>query len=337
MLEQVTLDKYEKLDKPIEALANLVRVKYVPTFIRLKSEEERLFGYADKLHLLDSEKKTIAIPLQYSKVYIEQYQYPNTRLSSVAKVSAKTQKAVESFRSTVRKITDEALRAISELGISKDESTKLYFGIITKMASIGNENALKALCELEEKGLITYNESKSIDTRSLNIESKVEVLKGVARKHAEFENLDIYAENAVAEAKLREMVIKDYLPIYYELKKYEEEIFEIVKNYNLAESGSVKVRTDYGNVYIGIYKEMGYSKYNAEEIKSVLINYGFSDSDFTAIDISSINRKASADKVYSRAIEILKNMGYAEYSRMRRIEIKAQDHKTGEEKKLLRN
>jgi len=326
-MQQITLDKYEKLENPLQALVNVIRVEYVPAFIRLKAHEAKVFAYAEKLGLLANEKDTIKIPMQYANIYIEQYPLSETKLSKIAKAPAKTERAIDSFRRNINEATEKALDSISKLGLSHAEVTKIYFGVINKMASSGNANAIAALSELEEKELINYKKVRSIDTRGLEIESKLNALKSAARKRNEIESLDVYFDKNVAEEKVKHLVINDYLPLYYELKRYEEEAFAIAAEYNLLGRGSIRVTTDFGNLYIGIYNELEYDKYNAEAIKNVLIANGFAKSDFTAIDISYINKKARESKVYAEAVETLKNIGYVEFSKMQRIEVKAQEAK----------
>lgn len=300
---QKTLDDYKEFkgkDDALRAVEIIVRLEYLPLLGRLEYIKQKVFEKLEKAGLIGrNEVKTYAVSLPEINVYFEQYWYSNTALSDASKMRVNSIEKLEEFREKVIGANQKVMKNLPE-----GTPTKLYFGVIRKAAKLGDENAKKALNELTSKKLVEVKLFESIDTRNVDLVKLV----GEAKKWTEAvqEKLDIYADKDFA-ASYIQYLAKRYVDVYFRLQEKKKEIFDLIKEYNLLGSpSSIKIKSEYGTVYLGVYDEIEYRGANERQIKEILFKYGFRSEEFVAIDIGKIMRSEK----YKEVRDQLSNSGY---------------------------
>ncbi|MGC9011057.1 MAG: hypothetical protein ACP5JN_02865 [Candidatus Micrarchaeia archaeon] len=328
---QKNLDEYQKLSKEDAKLAveNKVKLEYLPLLGMLKKTEESIFSKLEKSGLIGKDKTiTIKVPLAGATAYIEQFEYSDTLLSKISKQRVEGPESLAQFRQRVKEANEMAAEISSKFGAVP---TRLYFGVLRRAAKAGDEEARAALDELYSKNLIEIVPKESIDTRNVDMPSLIAEAKRVDGTIVQ-EKLDIYADESFSISIISIEVAK-YLRIKSRLDRVKNEIFEIVWEYKLLDIGmSMRIETEYGKVYIGIYDEIKYNREGEKEIKEVLSKHNFSRGEYESLDISKIMRNKKYEGLRKELLDALMEAHYLEQVNERRIWLREDT----EEKKLKR-
>jgi len=289
LMVEKTLDDFFKLHSGNEALSfviNTVRRDYLPIFAELQMIKREVFSGLEKADLINgNEPKTIKISLPGYDVYLEKLMYSSTPISNAAKMMVSDRKSLNEFRKTIAQV-NKNIFSLSDFG--KGIPTRLYFGVLRKAEKVWDKNAINAIRELQEKGIIQIEIWENIDTRNLDIDMLVK--DAVKRNKIVQETIDLYIGERYALECISEL-LKSYIRLNEQLDEKKNEIFSILREFNLIDPDkSVRVTTDYGTVYIGAYENIRYKKINEEEIKDTLLRYGFREEEFTTIDLTKIMR-----------------------------------------------
>ena len=287
---QKTLDDF-KIHNGNEALnlvSTIVRMDYLPILAELQKIKKDIFSNLKKANFLkEDQSKTIKVSLPGYDVYLEKLMYSDTPITKAAKMKVNDTESLNEFREAIVQVNENISKSLSKFG--KKIPKILYFGVLRRAAKVGDKNAINALSELQhEKGIIQIEIWENIDTRNLDTDKLVKD----AVKHSNIvqEKIDLYADESCALEYIRGL-LKSYIKSREELDEKKNEIFSILREFNLIEPGkSIKVTTNYGTVYIGAYENIKYKKINEEEIKDTLLRYGFREEEFTTIDLTKIMR-----------------------------------------------
>jgi len=215
--------------------------------------------------------------------------YSDTPITKAAKMKVDNRESLNKFREAIAQANEDIFKKLSEFG--GKIPTTLYFGVLRRAAKVKDEKAINALSELQEKGLIQIEIRENIDTRNLDIDKLV---KDVKHNNIVQEKIDLYADESYT-LEYVSGLLKSYIKLWEERNEKENEIFSILREFNLIGPGkSIKVTTDYGTVYIGAYENINYKKVDEEKIKDTLSNYGFREEEFTIIDLTKIMREKYA-------------------------------------------
>jgi len=261
---------------------------YLPILAELQKIKKDIFSNLKKANFLkEDQSKTIKVSLPGYDVYLEKLIYSDTPITKAAKIKVNDTEGLNEFREAIVQANENISKSLSKF--DKKTPTRLYLGVLIRAAKVGDKNAINALSELQhEKGIIQIEIWENIDTRNLDTDKLVKD----AVKHSNIvqEKIDLYADESYALEYIRGL-LKSYIKSWEELDEKKNEIFSILKEFNLIEPGkSIKVTTNYGTVYIGAYENIKYKKINEEEIKDTLLRYGFREEEFTTIDLTKIMR-----------------------------------------------
>jgi len=287
---QKTLDDF-KIHNGNEALnlvSTIVRMDYLPILAELQKIKKDIFSNLKKANFLkEDQSKTIKVSLPGYDVYLENLIYSNTPITNAVKMRVNDTESLNKFREAIAQVNENIFKSLSEFG--EKIPTRLYFGVLRRAAKVGDEKAINALSELQhEKGIIQIEIWENIDTRNLDTDKLVK--DAVKHNNIVQEKIDLYADESYASEYISGL-LKSYIKSREELDEKKNEIFSILKEFNLIEPGkSIKVTTNYGTVYIGAYENIKYKKINEEEIKDTLLRYGFREEEFTTIDLTKIMR-----------------------------------------------
>ena len=289
MVVQKTLDDFFKVHNDKEALnfvSFIVRTEYLPILAELQRIKREIFSDIKKANLMYSkESNTIKVSLPGYDVYLENLIYSNTPISDAAKMKVNDKESLNRFRKAIAQANENIFKGLPRF--DKEIPTHLYFGVLIKAAKVGDQNAINALRELQENGLIQIEQWENIDTRDIDTNKLINEAKHTSVVQ---EKIDLYAGGRYALEYIGEL-LKSYIMLWRELNKKKDEIFSTLREFNLIEPGkSIKVTTDYGTVYIGAYENIRYEKINEEEIKDTLLKYGFRKEEFTVLDLTTIMR-----------------------------------------------
>ena len=285
---QKTLDDF-KIHNGNEALnlvSTIVRMDYLPILAELQKIKKDIFSNLKKANFLKEDRsKTIKVSLPGYDVYLENLIYSNTPIANAAKIKVNDTGSLNKFREAIAQVNENIFKSLSEFG--EKIPTSLYFGVLRRAAKVGDKNAINALSELQhEKGIIQIEIWENIDTRNLDTDKLVK--DAVEHNNIVQEKIDLYADESYALEYISGL-LKSYIKSREELDEKKNEIFSILREFNLIDPGkSIKVTTNYGTVYIGAYENIKYKKINEEEIKDTLLRYGFRDEEFTTIDLTKI-------------------------------------------------
>jgi len=288
---QKTLDDF-KIHNGDEAL-NLVStivMDYLQILGELQKIKREVFSNLEKANLMkEGEQNTIKVSLPGYDVYLEKFMYSDTPITKAAKMKVDNRESLNKFREAIAQANEDIFKKLSEFG--GKIPTTLYFGVLRRAAKVKDEKAINALSELQEKGLIQIEIRENIDTRNLDIDKLV---KDVKHNNIVQEKIDLYADESYT-LEYVSGLLKSYIKLWEERNEKENEIFSILREFNLIGPGkSIKVTTDYGTVYIGAYENINYKKVDEEKIKDTLSNYGFREEEFTIIDLTKIMREKYA-------------------------------------------
>ena len=288
---QKTLDDF-KIHNGDEAL-NLVStivMDYLQILGELQKIKREVFSNLEKANLMkEGEQNTIKVSLPGYDVSLEKFMYSDTPITKAAKMKVDNRESLNKFREAIAQANEDIFKKLSEFG--GKIPTTLYFGVLRRAAKVKDEKAINALSELQEKGLIQIEIRENIDTRNLDIDKLV---KDVKHNNIVQEKIDLYADESYT-LEYVSGLLKSYIKLWEERNEKENEIFSILREFNLIGPGkSIKVTTDYGTVYIGAYENINYKKVDEEKIKDTLSNYGFREEEFTIIDLTKIMREKYA-------------------------------------------
>jgi len=288
---QKTLDDF-KIHNGDEAL-NLVStivMDYLQILGELQKIKREVFSNLEKANLMkEGEQNTIKVSLPGYDVYLEKFMYSDTPITKAAKMKVDNRESLNKFREAIAQANEDIFKKLSEF--DGKIPTTLYFGVLRRAAKVKDEKAINALSELQEKGLIQIEIRENIDTRNLDIDKLV---KDVKHNNIVQEKIDLYADESYT-LEYVSGLLKSYIKLWEERNEKENEIFSILREFNLIGPGkSIKVTTDYGTVYIGAYENINYKKVDEEKIKDTLSNYGFREEEFTIIDLTKIMREKYA-------------------------------------------
>ena len=297
---QKTLDDF-KIHNGDEAL-NLVStivMDYLQILGELQKIKREVFSNLEKANLMkEEESKTIKVSLPGYDVYLEKFMYSDTPITKAAKMKVDNRESLNKFREAIAQANEDIFKKLSEFG--GKIPTTLYFGVLRRAAKVKDEKAINALSELQEKGLIQIEIRENIDTRNLDIDKLV---KDVKHNNIVQEKIDLYADESYT-LEYVSGLLKSYIKLWEERNEKENEIFSILREFNLIGPGkSIKVTTDYGTVYIGAYENINYKKVDEEKIKDTLSNYGFREEEFTIIDLTKIMRSSEKYALLRKKLE----------------------------------
>jgi len=285
---QKTLDdfKIHNGDEALNSVSIIVRMDYLQILGELQKIKREVFSNLEKANLMkEGEQNTIKVSLPGYDVSLEKFMYSDTPITKAAKMKVNDINSLNKFREAIAQANEDIFKKLSEFG--GKITTRLYFGVLRKAAKVKDEKAINALSELQENGLIQIEIRENIDTRNLDIDKLV---KDVKHNNIVQEKIDLYADESYT-LEYVSGLLKSYIKLWEERNEKENEIFSILREFNLIGPGkSIKVTTDYGTVYIGAYENINYKKVDEEKIKDTLSNYGFREEEFTIIDLTKIMR-----------------------------------------------
>ncbi|MGC8699964.1 MAG: hypothetical protein ACP5RK_03135 [Candidatus Micrarchaeia archaeon] len=301
MVIQKTLDEYGKSKEEALAAVRSLVYDYLNLSAKQKALEEEVFSRLYKSGIIkENEKKTIPIEFKGKMAYIEQFESSITSLVKASNMKITDSKSYSAFREALRN-ANSIIEEIPSL------PTRLYFRAITKGAKIGDENAKNVIGTLYDLNLIEFKFVENIDTRNIDFSTLIDKAKK-ERKIIQ-ENLDMYIDRDYTISYVSRLIQNSYFSIYKKLDQVKDQIFLIINEFKLINEfnlGTIKISTDYGNVYIGVYEDIEYKKEDEERIKKILKDAGFGV-EIEVPDMQKLNR----DK-YRKMKAELENRGYIE-------------------------